>query len=102
MAVITAKGKFANRLIVCKVTDNGGQLVLDCGEDTNDLILDYFQMQRQNAPAMGGTFYPQKDSMLAAYSVFQSSFFDELPELLEVDGDIGTVPVADDIPDAVF
>ena len=49
----------------------------------------------KDAPAIGGTFWPANNSMLAAYSVLESSFFDQKPTEIEVEGDIGTIPTED-------
>ena len=42
-------------------------------------------------PAMGGPYFPEPDSMLAAFNVLNSIFFDSLEEI-SVDGDIGEIP----------
>ena len=45
----------------------------------------------EKQPAMGGTYFPEPDSMLAAFNVLNSIFFDSLEEI-SVDGDIGEIP----------
>lgn len=90
MGKITASGKLDNKQI--KITaieiNNNIEVQIDGEEYTKvfyDLYMDYI-------PAMGGTFYPDRNTMLAVFSVLTHWFFDDNKYEIEIEGDIGTIP----------
>ena len=57
----------------------------------------------KKAPPIGGTYYPPENSLLSAYSVLESLFFDENAKVkITIEGDIGKIPIYDDVKDAVY
>jgi hypothetical protein len=65
-----------------------GELNLEVQNDFNEKL--------KKCPAIGGTNYPLQNSLLAAYSVLESVFFDDgsIP-IIEAVGDIGKIPTYD-------
>lgn len=52
-----------------------------------------FERLLKKPPALGGTYYPPSNSLLAAYSVLQFNYFDDWRKVkIEVIGDIGEIP----------
>lgn len=87
MAQIVARGKIRNKkmIIICddmKFTFDGKE-----NKPLEQLILD----ESESVPPIGGTYYPEKSTMLAIKSVLETIFFDELFDI-DVTGDIGTIP----------
>lgn len=64
--------------------------------DTNDLvkekIIKEFNQKVEDAPAIGGTFWPDKSMLLAAYTVLTSYFFDDNKYEVEIIGEIEKMP----------
>ncbi|MEF9917688.1 MAG: hypothetical protein RR310_07250 [Eubacterium sp.] len=92
MAQIVAKGKVRNKnmIVICedmKFTFDGKE-----NRALEQLILD----ESESVPPIGGTFYPEKNTMLAVKSVLENIFFDELLDV-DVTGDIGTIPYEENI-----
>lgn len=72
--------------------------MIEVNGEHDERIQEEFNGLLKNAPAMGGTYYPQPNTLLAAYSVFESSFFDEGSHIdLEIVGDIGIIPVYNNV-----
>lgn len=92
MPKITAKGKYlgVERQVECFPED--GSIVIELDGEFDEAAQTDFNSLLKTAPAMGGTYYPPEDSMLAAFSVLQSTFFDDSSVELEVEGDIGSIP----------
>lgn len=87
MSKIIAKGKVNNEMmtITCedmKFTFDGKE-----NEGFENLILDETEFLRP----IGGTYYPEKNTMFAVRIVLEDSFFEEL-ESIEVTSDIETIP----------
>lgn len=98
MGKIIAKGKILGfeRVITCTLVDGYPVIEVD-GEYDEDIQSIFFDALLKNPPPIGGTYYPPADSMLAAYSVLQSKFFDMgSPVEIEVEGDIGEIPTPED------
>lgn len=87
MAQIVARGKIRNKkmIVICddmKFTFDGKE-----NKPLEQLILD----ESESVPPIGGTYYPEKSTMLAIKSVLETIFFDELFDI-DVTSDIGTIP----------
>lgn len=92
MAQIVAKGKVRNKrmIVICedmKFTFDGKE-----NKDLERLILS----ESESVPPIGGTYYPEKNTMLAVKSVLENIFFDELLAI-DVTGDIGTIPYEENV-----
>jgi hypothetical protein len=95
---ITAKGKYLGGKIMVECFPEHGSIVIELDGQYDKLIQDRFNKFLKTAPAMGGTYLPPEDSMLAAYSVLEGVFFDDGSQVeLEVEGDIGIIPYEDGI-----
>jgi len=102
MAKIIAKGKYlgVNRHVECFMED--GLPIIELDGEYDEQVQSAFNQLLKEAPAMGGTYHPSENSLLAAYSVLESTFFDDgSPVQLETDGDIGKIPISD-VEDAVY
>ena len=96
MAKIIAKGKYLgiNRQVECFIED--GLPIIELDGEYDEQVQSSFNQLLKVAPAMGGTYHPPENSLLAAYSVLESTFFDDgSPVQLEADGDIGKIPIYD-------
>lgn len=91
MNKIIAKGKYlgSDCIVECFIED--GSLIIEVNGEFNQEAQNDFEEKLKTCPAMGGTYHPPENSMLAGYSVLESTFFDATPEI-EVDGDIGEIP----------
>ena len=102
MSRITAKGKYmgSNCIVECFLED--GSLIIELNGEFNQEAQTDFETKLKTSPAIAGTYYPPKNSMLAGYSVLESIFFDVgSPPEIEVEGDIGEIPTYD-IDDIVY
>jgi hypothetical protein len=73
-----------------------GSIIIEVNGDHDEYHQDIFNALMDEAPALGGTYYPPAGSMLCALSVLRYTFFDETPDI-EVEGDIGTIPHEDGV-----
>jgi hypothetical protein len=95
---ITAKGKYLGSKITVECFPEDGSIVIELDGQYDKLIQDRFNKLLKIAPVMGGTYYPPEDSMLAAYSVLESTFFDDGSQVeIKVEGDIGSIPYEDGV-----
>jgi hypothetical protein len=74
-----------------EVFTEDGSIIIEIGYIYDDQIQERFNDLLMDPPPMGGTYYPDPGSMMAAYSVIESGFFDDVP-IIEVEGVIGTIP----------
>lgn len=91
MARITAKGTlYGDRItVVCSEGENG--IRVEFNGKQHELYEAKFRMHLKNPPPMGGTYYPEENSMLNAFNVLENAFFDHVTSV-EAEGDIGEVP----------
>lgn len=94
MSKITAKGKRNNiyKEVECFMED--GSIIVEVNGEFDEDVQSQFDHLLKNAPAVGGTYHPPANSMLAALAVLESAFFDSLPEI-QIEGDIGEIPTYD-------
>lgn len=93
MPKIIAKGMLSGRACVAEVVPEAGSLHIELNNEFIEQVQNHFNQLLESAPVMGGTFHPPKSSMLAAYSVLESAFFDAGASVeLKVEGDIGKIP----------
>lgn len=96
MGKIIASGiHCGNRITVEAVVEDGTLLILMDEKEVPDLQKRFDELVKVQ-PAMGGTYFPDENSLLAAYNVLQHTFFDTLEEI-SVEGDIGEIPHEDDV-----
>ena len=93
MPKIIAKGIYSGEESIAEVVLLNGSLHIELNFEFIELVQNRFNQLLETSPPMGGTYYPPKNSMLAAYSVLESTFFDDgSPVILKVEGDIGKIP----------
>lgn len=91
MAYVFAKGKKIGMEIWVLADDEEGKLRLIIqGLLNSPLHIELNQLLDERYP-MGGTYSPERDSLLNAFNVLSYYFFDEKPTV-ETEGDIGVVP----------
>lgn len=96
MPKITSKGIFQGNESIVEVEKSGNSILIKVNGEFIEQIQNRFDDLLDFSPALGGTYYPPKDSLLAAYSVLQSTFFDEgSPVEIKVKGYIGKIPTYD-------
>ncbi|MDS1029159.1 hypothetical protein RDV78_01400 [Bacillota bacterium LX-D] len=101
MPKIIAKGKYlgVERQVECFLKD--GLLTIEIDGEFNQEAQNDFITKLKKCPAIGGTYYPPENSLLAAYSVLENTFFDDSPIEIKTEGDIGKIPTYD-VDDIVY
>ena len=69
MAKIVATGKYLTDRITVEVTQEDGTLVITMDGNESPELQKHLAECIENQPAMGGTYFPEPDSMLAAFNV---------------------------------
>lgn len=89
---IIAKGKWNGYTceVVCTLED--GELILDVDGEEDHVAERRLADLIQDQPPIGGTYYPEPNSLLAAFNVLKNTFFDDKDVEIEIEGDIGTIP----------
>lgn len=96
MGKVIASGIYCgNRITVEAVVEDGTLLILMDEKEVPDIQKRFDELIKVQ-PAMGGTYFPDENSLLAAYNVLQHTFFDTLEEI-SVEGDIGEIPNEDNV-----
>ena len=96
MGKVIATGIYCgNRISVEAVVEDGTLLILMNEREVPDLQKRFDELVKVQ-PAMGGTYFPDENSLLTAYNVLQYTFFDALEEI-SVEGDIGEIPMEDGV-----
>ncbi|MDD2212449.1 MAG: hypothetical protein PHV56_05710 [Clostridia bacterium] len=73
-------------------------MIVELNGEFDEAAQKYFNTLLITAPVMRGTYYPPVDSMLAAYSVLENTFFDDGSKIaIKAEGDIGTIPYEDGV-----
>ena len=101
MAKITINGiKYGNKVeVVCEELSNRLMLMFNGKKDT---ILEYeFRQLMLSGTCSMGNYYPTDDSILSAYIVLMTGFFDKEPNTAIIEGDIGEIPT-EESPDIVY
>ncbi|SNX53040.1 hypothetical protein [Thermoanaerobacterium sp. RBIITD] len=101
MSKIIAKGKYlgVERQVECFLED--GFPIIELDGEYDEQVQNRFNELLKEVPALGGTYYPPENSLLAAYSVFENTFFDDSPIEIKTEGDIGKIPTYD-VDDIVY
>lgn len=93
MVKITAKGKIRGVAIEVVVVENDNRITIEA----NDLIKIQLSSYMKMIPKIGGTFIPDKGSILSYYSIFMySDFFDNSPKV-DIIGELPTLPYEDGV-----
>lgn len=90
MVRITAKGILDNKeiSIECAQAKNGYEITLsNCTEKHRMMVLESLQQEH----AVGGTYWPEKDTMLHVFNTLQNYTFDKLIEI-DCDGELEEIP----------
>lgn len=88
MVKIMAKGKILDVNVTIVVSEKDEKITVDADTFTKERLKCYMS----NIPKIGGTFIPDKNSILAYYSIFlYSDFFSKSPNI-EIEGDLPTLP----------
>lgn len=96
MARIIAKGKYLGVKREVEVFLEDGFPIIEVDGEYDETIQNKFNQLLKEAPAIGGTYYPSENSLLAAYSVLESNFFDDSSSVeIKAEGDIGKIPTYD-------
>lgn len=96
MGKVIASGIYCgDRITVEAVVEDGTLLILMDEKEVLDIQKRFDELIKVQ-PAMGGTYFPDENSLLSAYNVLQHTFFDTLEEIT-VEGDIDEIPYEKDI-----
>lgn len=91
MDKVIASGRYlGNHLTVEAVKDGNSIKLLVDGLEIQDIQKD-FNEQMKDAPAIGGTFRPEANTLLAAFAVLEQGFFEKLDNI-EVQGELEEIP----------
>lgn len=91
MDKVVARGIYCSNTITVEAVIEKEKLKIYVDEKENPDIQNRFNELIKSQVAMGGTFYPGENSLLAAYNVLKHTFFDSLQQI-EVQGNIGKIP----------
>lgn len=91
MDKVIATGVYLGSKISVEAFKEDGQILLLVDGIENKEVQNDFEQKLLNAPSIGGTFYPEPDNLLAAYTVLERNFFDSL-EKIEVQGELEEIP----------
>jgi len=91
MGKVIASGTYCGHRITVEVVVEDGTLLILMDEKEVPELQKRLDELIKVQPAMGGTYFPDENSLLAAYNVLQYTFFDTLDEI-KVEGDIGEIP----------
>lgn len=96
MAKIIATGTFGvnEHVVVCEEIDDKIRVTFD-GEE-NTLFRKVLEALLDVTMPMGGTYYPERGTMLAYYHVLNTVYFGKLLDL-KTEGDIGQIPYEDGV-----
>lgn len=96
MGKVIASGIYCgNRITVEAIVEDGTLVILMDEKEVPDLQKRFDELIKVQ-PAMGGTYFPDENSLLTAYNVLGHTFFDTLEEI-SVEGDIGEIPHESDV-----
>lgn len=96
MCKIIASGFYCgNRITVEAIIEDGILKILVDDMEFFDIQQRFYELIKVQ-PAMGGTYFPDENSLLAAYNVLQNTFFDSLDKI-NILGDIGTIPFKNNV-----
>ena len=90
MVKITAKGVLEGREISALCTGGNGRYQIclnNCDESHKTMVLESLRQEH----AVGGTYWPKKNTMLHVYNTLQNYTFDKLIEI-ECDGELEEIP----------
>ena len=74
-----------------------GSPIIEINYEFDEEGQEHFDRLLKDPPSLGGTYYPLSNSLLAAYSVLQSNYFDPRSKVkIKVIGDIGEIPSNDE------
>ena len=98
MGKIIASGIYCGDRITVEVVVEDGTLLILMDEEEEEVpdLQKRFDELIKVQPAMGGTYFPNENSLLTAYNVLQHTFFDTLEEIT-VEGDLGEIPHEDGV-----
>lgn len=94
MGKVKATGIYLGNQISVEVTQEDGTLVILMDDNESGELQKHLEQCLARQPAMGGTFFPEQNSLLAAFNVLQNTFFDSLEEIT-VEGEIEEIPLED-------
>lgn len=95
MGKVIASGIYCgSRITVEAVVEDGTLLILMDEKEVPELQKRFDELIKVQ-PAMGGTYFPDENSLLTAYNVLKHTFFDTL-EKISVEGDMDEIPYEED------
>lgn len=96
MGKVIASGIYCgNRITVEVVIEDGTLLILMNEKEVPDLQKRFDELVKVQ-PAMGGTYFPDENSLLTAYNVLKYTFFDTLEEI-SVEGELEEIPYEENV-----
>lgn len=95
MAKVIAKGKLFGELCSVTATIENDKLKLRSPNVSSEVLEMIMGIRLTSIEPIGGTYYPEKDTLLAAYTVFTTNFFENTPEVT-TSGEIGFIPQSED------
>ena len=97
MATIIAQADYYKEDVIITVEGKDDDYTVDVEpEYLTEEITNRINKELDKERAMGGTFIPERNSLLNIYNVLQYHVFNKNPKVI-VKGDIGTMPHAEDV-----
>ena len=97
MATIIAQADYYEEDVIITVEGKDNDYTIEVEpEYLKEEITNRINEELDREHAMGGTFIPERNTLLNIYNVLQFFLFEEKPKVI-VKGDIGTIPYAKDV-----
>ena len=94
MDKVIATGIYCGDRITIEAFVENNKIKININEIESTDIQNRFYELVKNQPAIGGTYYPDPNSLLAAYNVLLYTFFDSL-DRIDIVGKLGKIPCKD-------
>ena len=94
MSSVTATGKFMGQTVTVEAYKENGTIRLLINGEYSPVAQTVFNDKVKTQPPMGGTYYPEQNTLLCAYHVLENSFFEELKSI-KVNGETEEIPFND-------
>ena len=81
--------------VVLTVTEkDNGEIEIETDEEVTHPARERFKQAMESSHAIGGTFWPEPQTILNAIGIIESGFFDAMPweRKIKISGEVGEIP----------
>lgn len=83
--------------LIITVEENDGKITVLFNGEEDAALHENLKEIAAKSPPMGGTFYPEPDTMLWYYNALKNDYFFDWLTRVDVEGDIGEMPNEDGV-----